>query len=88
MSNLQYGDKLDFNNCHQNLFQINEIIDVAPIKFDTIEESWVVCSQNDATHMFMVMDTSINVDSHGVKYAMIEIGKCINIYLLADVIVG
>lgn len=82
MANLQYGDTVNFSNVHINLFRIDGITDVVPIRFDTILENWVVCEQNKATHMLIVMNTS-----SGIQNAMIEIGKCENIYLLADAIV-
>lgn len=85
MANLQYGDIVEFPD--NNTFQINSIQDVAPIKFDTIEEQWVVCEQSKATHMLIVANTSKCIDSSKTEYIMIEIGKCENIYLLADAIV-
>ena len=84
MANLKLGDKIQF---FQPPCQINEIVDVAPVRFDTIEETWVVCPQAKATHMLMVMNVSDNIDLQEIKYMMIEIGKCGNIYLLADAIV-
>lgn len=82
--NLQYGDKVKFPVTPQ---QINKVINVVPIRFDTIDESWIVCEQKNATHMLIVMEVSRYVDSSEIKYMMIEIGKCDNIYLLADAIV-
>ena len=82
--NLQYGDKIKFPTTTQ---QINKIINVVPIRFDTIDESWTVCEQKNATHMLVVMEVFTHIDSSEIKYMMIEIGKCDNIYLLADAIV-
>ena len=79
---LQYGDTVRFNDTGNNLFKINGITDVAPIRFDTIIEEWMVCGQHIATHMLVAMDTN-----DGARYALIEIGKCKDIYLLADAIV-
>ena len=56
MANLQYGDIIEFPD--NNIFQINSIQDVVPIKFDTIEEQWVVVAQQDATHMLIIANTS------------------------------
>ena len=86
MANLQYGDIVKFQYCG-SVFEINEIVDVAPIRFDTINEDWIVCAQNDATHMLIVANVSTHVDLDEIKYMMIEIGKCKNLYLLADAIV-
>ena len=85
MANLQYGDKVQFP---VTPLQVNEIVDVAPIRYDTIEESWIVCEQSKATHMLVVMNVSDYADLHEIKYMTVEIGKCENIYLLADAIVG
>lgn len=82
---LQYGDIVEFPD--NNTFQINGIEDVVPIKFDTIDEQWVVCAQKDATHMLITANTSRNIDSTKMEYMMIEIGKCENLFLLADAIV-
>lgn len=82
---LQYGDIIEFPD--NNTFKINGIEQVVPIKFDTIDEQWVVCAQKDATHMLVVANTSRNIDSSKNEYVMIEIGKCDNLYLLADAIV-
>lgn len=85
MANLQYGDIIEFPD--NNTFQINSIQDVVPIKFDTIDEQWVVVAQQDATHMLITANTSRCVDSTKTEYIMIEIGKCDNLYMLADAIV-
>ena len=81
---LYYGDTIKFLIPPHN---IHSIIDVAPVKFDTIEEEWVVVAQQDATHMMIVADVTFDNNVHETKYAMIEIGKCNNLYLLADAIV-
>lgn len=85
MANLQYGDlvKLPKNNT----LQIDGINDVVPIKFDTINEQWIVCEQNNATHMLIVANTHVCIKGVRTDYFIIEIGKCENIYLLADAIV-
>ena len=85
MAKLQYGDIIEFPD--NNTFKINSIQDVVPIKFDTIEEQWVVCEQSKATHMLIIANTSECIDSSKTEYIMIEIGKCENLYLLADAIV-
>lgn len=85
MASLQYGDTIKFDTAKP--FQLNSVIDVVPIKFDTINEQWVVCAQNKATHMLIVANMSTDIDTHNVEYIMIEIGKCNNLYLLADAIV-
>ena len=79
MANLQLGDKIVFP---ADPNQINEIMDVVPIRFDTLQECWIVCPQDKATHMLIVVDVTTTT-----KYVMIEIGKCKNLYLLADAIV-
>ena len=83
---LQYGDTVILpDSC---TFKINGIDEVVPIKFDTIEEQWVVCEQRRATHMLIAMNISRNVDDYNkTEYAMIEIGKCENLFLLADALV-
>ena len=82
MANLQFGDRVKFTTPPQ---VISSIIDVVPLRFDALREDWVVCEQKKATHMLMTMDV---VDcEHEVKHMMIEIGKCENVYLLADAIV-
>ena len=85
MANLQFGDHIDFSNV--SMHQIDSIQDVVPIKFDTINEAWTVCAQKNATHMLIVANMSKDIDNTKTEYIMIEIGKCENIYLLADAIV-
>lgn len=82
---LQYGDIIKLPD--NNTFKINKILNVVPIKFDTIKEEWIVCAQKDTTHMLIIIDTSNNIDENKIEYIMIEIGKCENLYLLADAIV-
>lgn len=82
MANLQYGDTLDFQRNTSNSFIIRSVEDVVPIKFDSIKEVWVVCAQKDASHMMI----EVADDCHS-WYMFIEIGKCDNLYLLADAIV-
>lgn len=84
MANLQYGDHIDLP---VSAFQISGIQNVVPIRFDTINEQWMVCAQKNATHMLIVADTSTKVGFDKTSYMMIEIGKCDNLYLLADAIV-
>lgn len=84
MTNLQFGDHLRFP---VQAFQINSIQNVVPIRFDTINEDWIVCEQKNATHMLIIADTSMRAGFGKTSYMMIEIGKCENIYLLADAIV-
>lgn len=79
MANLQFGDHLDFSNIPMH--HIDKIQEVVPIKYDTIEEAWVVVAQKDATHMIIVIQNT------RTEYIMLEIGKCENLYLLADAIV-
>lgn len=82
MARLQFGDHIDFSRA--TLTHIDGIKEVVAIRYDTIEESWVVVAQQDATHMLVVMqDSYMNKE----KYIMFEIGKCENVYLLADAIV-
>lgn len=85
MAKLKYGDIVEFPD--NNTFQIDGIQDVVPIRFCTIEEQWVVCEQAKATHMLIVANTSRCIDSTKTEYIMIEIGKCKNVFLLADAIV-
>jgi hypothetical protein len=80
MAGLQYGDTIDFKNAKP--IEINSIVEVMPIKFDAIDEQWVVVAQGDATHMLVIINTN-----NGIKNLTIEIGECKNIYLLADAIV-
>ena len=82
MANLQYGDTLSFPRDASNAFTIRSVENVVPIKFDSIKEEWVVCSQEDASHMMIEV-----VDDFHSRYMFIEIGKCENLYLLADAIV-
>lgn len=84
MPNLQFGDKLNFRNLAQDsTFTMASIESVVPIKFDAMDEAWVVCEQNKATHMMIEA-----LDNFGkCKYIFIEIGECKNLYLLADAIV-
>ena len=81
MAHIQYGDELNFDNV-VDAFTIRSIEDVLPIRFDTIRESWVVCEQGKATHMMIKV-----ADDNHERYMFVEIGKCDNIYLLADAIV-
>lgn len=83
--NLNFGDTIDLQ--YGSTSQINKIYGVYPIRFDTINENWIVCQQNKATHMLLVVDTYRDIDSNKTEYIMIEIGKCDNIYMLADAIV-
>lgn len=85
MANLHYGDTIKLPD--NNTFEINGIENVIPIKFDTIKEEWVVCKQDNATHMLVAMNISRNIGFSKTEYAMITIGACDNIYLLADAIV-
>lgn len=80
MASLQYGDTIKFDTAKP--IRISGIVDVAPIKFDTIDEQWVVVAQGDATHMLIMVNTN-----NGIDYLTIEIGKCDQLYLLADAIV-
>ena len=84
MANLQFGDHIELPI---STFQINGIQNVVPIRFDTINEDWIVCAQKNATHMLIVADTSTKVGFEKISHMMIEIGKCKNLYLLADAIV-
>lgn len=84
MANLQFGDHIELP---ASTFQINGIQNVVPIRFDTIDEEWVVCAQKNATHMLIVVDTCREIDINKTEYIVIEIGKCNNLYLLADAIV-
>lgn len=85
MAKLQYGDTVKFPESHNDASKINGIQDVVPIRFDTIEEQWVVCEQSKATHMLIIATVTRIVCK--TEYIMIEIGKCENLYLLADAIV-
>lgn len=80
MANLQYGDKINF--AFSKSINVVDITDVVPVRFDSINEEWMVVAQKDATHMLIVMSTE-----SGIEHIMIEIGKCENLYLLADAIV-
>lgn len=80
MARLQYGDTINFNGRIQPIYA-EKIQEVVPVKFDTINEQWVVCEQSKATHMLIV------IDAGNIEHIMIEIGKCENTYLLADAIV-
>ena len=84
MPNLQYGDKLNFRSLVQdNSFTMASVECVVPIRFNSLDETWVVCEQNKATHMMIEA-----LDNFGrYKYIFIKIGECENIYLLADAIV-
>ena len=79
---LQYGDTIKFAYVPKC---ITNIICVVPTRYDAIDESWIVCEQGKATHMMIVTEVSDGV--HELEYRLIEIGKCENIYLLADAIV-
>ena len=85
MANLQLGDKIKFPVAP---LKINGMVDVAPVKFDAVEENWVVCPQVNATHMVIIMNVSNSAGMQEIEYRLIEIGKCENTYLLADAIVG
>ena len=85
MPNMRYGDIIALPS--NNTLQMNKIYDVLPIKFDPIEERWLVCAQDNATHMLIVTDMSRNIDDSNTMYIMVEIGKCDNLYLLADAMV-
>lgn len=78
----QYGDVIQFPENSDNIIEPVSIDNVTPIKYDSFNETYYVCAQKDATHMLVIMSTN---DSD--KYIIIEIGKCENIYLLADAIV-
>lgn len=82
MANLQYGDIIQFPKDSDNIIEPTSIDNVIPIKYDSFDEVYTVCAQDDATHMMIVMSTN-DTD----KYIIIEIGKCDNLYLLADAIV-
>lgn len=84
MANLQFGDHIQLP---VSTFQICGVQNVVPIRFDTIKENWVVCAQKNATHMLIVADTTNGVGMDTISYVLIEIGKCDNLYLLADAIV-
>lgn len=84
MANLQFGDHITLP---MTAFQINGIQNVVPIRFDTINEDWIICAQKNATHMLIVASTSKEVGLEKTSYMIIEIGKCSNLYLLADAIV-
>lgn len=81
MANLQYGDTVIFDTAFPTF--IKGITDVAPIKYDSINEQWTVVAQKDATHMLITMENT----GGNTEYILIEIGKCENLYLLADAIV-
>lgn len=85
MANLQYGDSI--LALPETTMYITGITDVVPVKFDAIEGNWVVCGQNDATHMLIKMTATDSEDKDVSTVNMIEIGKCKNLYLLADAIV-
>lgn len=82
MAKLQFGDHIDFSRA--TLTHIDGIQEVVAVKYDTIDEAWTVVAQQDATHMLIIMRDSYMSKE---KYIMFEIGKCENIYLLADAIV-
>ena len=83
MANLKFGDTIKFETAKP--IEITNILDVVPVKFDTMDEQWVMVAQQDATHMLIIISTDTDAI---VEYLMFEIGKCENIYLLADAIVG
>jgi hypothetical protein len=83
MGKLQYGDLIKLPDKAR---QLKIIADVVPVKYNSIEESWIVCEQSNATHMLIVTLESIQ-GIEEVGYIMIEIGKCENLYLLADAMV-
>jgi hypothetical protein len=82
MANLQYGDTIKFPICSSDIIECTSIDNVMPMKYDGTNENWIICEQNNATHMLIVLSTD-----EGDKYITIEIGKCDNLYLLADAIV-
>lgn len=82
MANLKFGDVINFENA--KIDWISKIQEVVPIKYDTIDEQWVVEAQGDATHMLIIINDELGITRH----ILFEIGKCENIYLLADAIVN
>lgn len=80
MASLQFGDTIKFGTSEP--IELKDVIDVVPIKYNPIDDQWIVCAQTGATHMLIVIDTNI-----GVKNLVIEIGKCGHLYLLADALV-
>lgn len=85
MANLQYGDTI--KNLPKTTMYVTGITDVVPVKFDGTIGEWVVCAQKDATHMFIKMNAIDSEDNDVSTVNMIEIGKCENLYLLADAII-
>ena len=85
MANLQYGDMIN-NLPNTNIF-VTGINDVVPVRFDGISGKWVVCEQSRASHMFITMSATDMEDRDIITTMMIEIGKCENLYLLADALV-
>ena len=82
--NLQYGEKLDLKNISDSYaFTIRTIESVTPIRYNAVEESWIVCEQGKATHMMIEIIDDLGRN----RYMFIKIGECENIYLLADAIV-
>ena len=81
MATMKFGDRINFSNTQ--IRWVSKIQEVVPIKYDTIGEAWVVVAQQDATHMLIVIEEELG----NTEYIMFEIGKCDNIYLLADAIV-
>lgn len=84
MANLQFGDHIQLP---ASTFQISGIQNVVPIRYDTINENWIICAQKNATHMLIVADMCREIDINKTGCIVIEIGKCNNLYLLADAIV-
>ena len=84
MANLQFGDHIKLPT---STHQINGVQNVVPIRYDTINENWIICAQKNATHMLIVVDACNEIDTSKTEYIVIEIGKCKNLYLLADAIV-
>lgn len=82
---LQYGDIIKY--LPNTTIYPTKITDVVPIKFDGTTGEWVVCEQGKATHMMITMNAVDMEDNDISTNIIIEIGKCENIYLLADAIV-
>lgn len=85
MANLQYGDTI--KNLPSTTIYPTSITDVVPIRFDAIIGEWIVCEQRKATHMLIKVD-AVDMEDRDISTSIIiEIGKCENLYLLADAIV-
>ena len=85
MANLQFGDVVKY--LPKTTIYPTKITNVVPIMFDAFIGSWVVCEQTKATHMMITMDAVDMEDANISTNMIIEIGKCENLYLLADAIV-